>query len=266
VWGVAAPLVLTCALYAFAVGTDAGREAENDVFINPSPAGDRLWSGLISTVSPWACALAGGLVAALAWRAHGRRGATAVIVLLVGSNVTTYVVSRALARVDPLGGEGYRVFGEGFFPSGHATAAASLGAALVLAAPAARRVPVAAAAIAYPAAVGVALVAAAGHHVSDVVAGMLVVTAWGAVARTLAASTPAAVAGVAVAAACGALGGIAVPVLSGVPPREHLDLVLACAVVIWTAFAAVAAPIPSKRAAPAPAPAGPRGGDPSYRR
>jgi membrane-associated phospholipid phosphatase len=255
-----------CALYALAVGTDVGREAENDIFINPSSAGDRLWSGLISTVSPWTCALAGGLVAAVAWRSHGRRGAAAVVVLLVGSNATTYVVSRALARLDPLGGEGYRVLGEGYFPSGHATAATSLGAALLLAAPAAARAPVAAAAIAYPAAVGVALVAAAGHHVSDVLAGMLVVAAWAIVARALARSGAAAVAGIPVAAGCGALGGVAVAVVSDVPPREHLDLVLACAVVIWTAFAAVAAPIPWKRAAPAPAPARPRGGDPSYRR
>jgi hypothetical protein len=79
----------------------------------------------------------------------------------------------------PLGGERHRVLGVGFFPSGHATGAMSVACALVAFVPA-RRAPLAAlAGGAYPATVGVALVAPANHHrSSDVLAGLLVAAAW----------------------------------------------------------------------------------------
>jgi membrane-associated phospholipid phosphatase len=229
----AIPIALVCVLYVVAVGTSAGREAESDFLINPVPAADSLWAALIATV-PWTVAIGAALATVVAARNDGANGAIAVVIVVAGANLTAYGLEHALAALDPLGGERERVLGEGFFPSGHATAAMSLFPALLLAFPG--RASLAAGAFAYGAAVAVALVVAPGHHISDVLAGVLIVGAWAVVVGVRASAGPPRPS-LPVAAACGALGGVTVAVICGVAPHEHLDLVLASALVIWTASA-----------------------------
>jgi membrane-associated phospholipid phosphatase len=108
-----------------------------------------------------------------------RREAIAAAAVVAGANVTTQLLKGLLAhpRFQP-----YAEFHQPWpdaFPSGHATAAASIAVALVLAAPSRIRPAAAGLAAAYAGAVGLAVVALEWHYPSDVVGGFLVASAWG---------------------------------------------------------------------------------------
>jgi membrane-associated phospholipid phosphatase len=115
----------------------------------------------------------GGLFA-WGWKIGRRTQAVAAVALVAGANVTTQILKIALAhpRIQPVLGP-YQL-GPESFPSGHATAAMSIGLAAVLVAPARLRVLVASAATAYVAAVATSVLILAWHFPSDVVGGLLV--------------------------------------------------------------------------------------------
>lgn len=121
------------------------------------------------------------LVAALLLR---RPPAAATVVLLAGAaaaNLTTQVLKAVLTRPPHLAVSDLQPF-----PSGHTTAAASLGMVAVVLAPPARRTAVAAAAFLGTAGVGLGTVSAGWHRAGDVVGAALVALAWTALAAAFA--------------------------------------------------------------------------------
>jgi membrane-associated phospholipid phosphatase len=102
----------------------------------------------------------------------------AALALVAGANLTTQVLKHLLehSRFDLQYGL-HQPLAEAF-PSGHATAAASLAAALVLVAPPRLRPLAALLGAAFTAAVGVAVVTIQWHYPSDVIGGVLVVASW----------------------------------------------------------------------------------------
>src|SRR4051812_41588445 len=117
---------------------------------------------------PYVLVVGSVLIAAVA-RGRGRAGLAGAGVM-VGAAVTTQVLKQVLAA--PRVPEGYRYLPPDAWPSGHTTAAAALGIALVLITPPGRRRPVVIGAAIMTAAVGVALVALRRHYPSDVLGGM----------------------------------------------------------------------------------------------
>jgi len=104
------------------------------------------------------------------------------IAIFFAANVTTQLMKLVLShpRVQGELGAPYPVLIG--YPSGHTTAAFSVGVALWLAAPPGRRTAAGAIGLAYGAMVGVGVVAAGWHFVSDVVGAVLVVGFWTALA------------------------------------------------------------------------------------
>ena len=175
---------LAAATYVVAVGLGDGRAVDRAAMLQGAAASRAaaVFSPAIVTLNPWTLGVLAVLATGAAVRRFGVRGGLAEAALLAGANATTYLLSRALGAIDPLAGEGQRALGAGFFPSGHATAAMSLALALVVVArpPWVRGVALAAAA--YAATVGVGLVATQSHHVSDVLGGFMIASAWGSLA------------------------------------------------------------------------------------
>ncbi|WP_433790052.1 phosphatase PAP2 family protein [Actinoplanes sp. CA-252034] len=103
--------------------------------------------------------------------------AIAAAVLVLGGNATTQLLKDWLPR-PTLDGLTY----PNSLPSGHTTAAASVAFALVIVLPAALRGPAALVGAGYTAAIAIGTVWARWHRPSDIIAALLVVLAWGAVA------------------------------------------------------------------------------------
>ena len=169
-------------LYLFALGVGAGVSADRSALA--SRAGGQLGlqselNGLLDTISLTSLALAALGTLALALMRRRVDLAVAVLVLLIGANASTQVIKDALMALDPLALEGERLHA-GAFPSGHATAAASVGLAALLVVGSELRRVTALVAVAYAVAVGVATVALGWHYPSDVVGGFLVAGAWAA--------------------------------------------------------------------------------------
>ncbi|HSK49514.1 MAG TPA: phosphatase PAP2 family protein [Solirubrobacterales bacterium] len=110
---------------------------------------------------------------------HRPRDALAAVVVVAGANLTTQLMKAFLAHPRAqvlLGGSGYHPVG---FPSGHTTAAFSIGVAFAFVLPR-ELVPLTLAlGLAYGAAVGCAVVVIAWHFPSDAVGALLVVATWG---------------------------------------------------------------------------------------
>lgn len=108
--------------------------------------------------------------------------AVQVAVLVGGANLTTQVLKHTvLARPDLDVGDRL----QNALPSGHATVAASVGAALLLVVPRRLRPAVAVVAVGYTVATGISTMVGRWHRPSDVVAAVLVVAAWGGLAIAL---------------------------------------------------------------------------------
>lgn len=123
---------------------------------------------------------------------HRPLDALAALVVVAGANLTTQLMKAFLAHPRAqilLGGSGYHPVG---FPSGHTTAAFSIGVAFAFVLPR-ELVPLTLAlGLAYGAAVGCAVVVIAWHFPSDAAGALLVVATWGfaALAGVRAASPP----------------------------------------------------------------------------
>jgi membrane-associated phospholipid phosphatase len=114
--------------------------------------------------------------------ALGRRRETiAAAVVVAGANLTTQLLKVTLEHARNSGLE-HRFFELPWptsFPSGHATAAASIAVALLLVAPAAWRMRAAVVGLCLTGVVGIAVIVLRWHYPSDVLGGLLVVGTWG---------------------------------------------------------------------------------------
>lgn len=179
VTGVSTLLLVT--VYAVAFGTARGRSFDEAALrATPNGAVRELSVGIVDTV-PGLVTLALVAALALALAPRARERALAAVLLLAGANLTTGMLKPLLGALDPFGGEAGRRLHDGF-PSGHTTAAASVGLALVLVAPPALRTLAALAGGGFALAVGLAPVAIDSHFPSDVAGGFLVAGAWSGVA------------------------------------------------------------------------------------
>jgi membrane-associated phospholipid phosphatase len=110
--------------------------------------------------------------------------AGAAVLLVAGANLTTQLLKSLVHRPE-LGVDVERAAAGNSLPSGHTTVAASVAVALVLVLPPRLRGLAALVGAGYAALAGVATVSAGWHRPSDVVASLLVVGAWTAVAGVL---------------------------------------------------------------------------------
>jgi membrane-associated phospholipid phosphatase len=121
------------------------------------------------------------IVAVALGRGLGAR-AVAVVALLTVTGVCSQALKQLLAQPRFEAWLGSEQIGEASWPSGHATAAMTLGLCAVLVAPPAARLGVALCGGAYAAAVGYAVVVLGWHFPSDVLAGFLLAGTWTALA------------------------------------------------------------------------------------
>jgi membrane-associated phospholipid phosphatase len=108
-----------------------------------------------------------------------RREALAAVAVVAGANVTTQVLKALLDHHRYQSFLGPDQPWSGAFPSGHATAAASIGVALFLVAPARLRPLAAVIGASFTALVSVSVVLLEWHYPSDVLGGLLIVAGWG---------------------------------------------------------------------------------------
>jgi len=122
--------------------------------------------------------LLGGACGIALWRRRPRE-AFAAAVVVAGANVTTELLKVALAhpRYQPVVNP--EEVGYAAFPSGHATAAASIAVAYLLVVPARWRAATALLGAAFVFAVGCSVVVLDWHFPSDVLGGLLVAAGWG---------------------------------------------------------------------------------------
>lgn len=112
--------------------------------------------------------------------ALGRRRETlAAVAVVAGANVTTQILKGLLAhpRYQPYA-EFHQPWSDAF-PSGHATAAASIAVALMLVAPRGVWPLAAATGVVFAGLVGVSVIALEWHYPTDVLGGILVAAGWG---------------------------------------------------------------------------------------
>jgi membrane-associated phospholipid phosphatase len=119
-----------------------------------------------------------GAIVLVGLAARRSRETVAALALVAGANLTTQLLKHLLqhSRFDIQYGL-HQPLSEAF-PSGHATAAASLAVALLLVVPPRLRPLAAGAGAAFVTAVGIAVVVIQWHYPSDVLGGMLVVASW----------------------------------------------------------------------------------------
>jgi membrane-associated phospholipid phosphatase len=139
----------------------------------------RLAEGMAQLADPLPLLAMLAAVCAFALALGRRHEAVAAVAVVAGANLTTQLLKAVLAhpRYQPY--PGYGEPWEDAFPSGHATAAASIAVALMLAAPRRVRPLAIATGVAYAGAVGLAVVALEWHYPSDVAGGFLVAAGWG---------------------------------------------------------------------------------------
>ncbi len=147
-----------------------------------SPAGTgahRLADGIAHLADPLPLIAMLAAIVVLALAAGRRREALAVVAVVAGANLTTQVLKVLLAhpRYEPFLGA-HQPWSTAF-PSGHATAAASIAVVLILAAPGRLRYLAAAAGAAFLGLVSLSVVVIEWHYPSDVLGGILVAAGWG---------------------------------------------------------------------------------------
>ncbi len=106
------------------------------------------------------------------------RAALAAVAVVAGANLTTQILKVALAhpRYQPI--LGWDQLNSAAFPSGHATAAASIALAFLFVVPRRNLVPAAVIGAAYVFAVSVSVLVLSWHYPSDVLGGILVASGW----------------------------------------------------------------------------------------
>lgn len=189
-WLLAAAVAQVAALEAVRrvfVGTERGQRLDTAALAG-NTIGQRHLEGLVDTllgvvtvVSLVAATVAIGFLALLRGRVALAGAAT---LLIAGANLTTQLLKQVVDRPD-FGIDVARASAGNSLPSGHATVAASVAVALVLVLPSQVRGLAGLLGAGYAALAGVATMSAGWHRPSDVVAALLVVGAWAAVAGLL---------------------------------------------------------------------------------
>ncbi|MBO3100852.1 phosphatase PAP2 family protein [Cellulomonas sp. zg-ZUI168] len=179
------------ALWRVFVDTLAGQQVENAALQGALYGQTQLWrvaERVLDVVSVGFIAIV--LIAAMLIAAVRRRWSLAiqVAVLMIGANLTTRVLKNWIFDRPDLGIEAS--YGN-TLPSGHTTAAASVSVALLLVVPPRVRPWAAVLGAGYTTATGVSTLIGQWHRPSDVVAAVLVVLAWTAIASALVARAPA---------------------------------------------------------------------------
>jgi len=140
-----------------------------------------VWDAIAHTVDPLPYALLGAALVGVALLRGRRRLALALPVVLLGSALTTQVIKQLAAsdRVDDyLTAKYYVHIAHASFPSGHATAAMTLGLCATLVAPAVWRPVVAALGALFAIAVSFSILVLSWHFPSDILGGYLMATLW----------------------------------------------------------------------------------------
>jgi membrane-associated phospholipid phosphatase len=173
--------LIALAYLAYAVGPSERLDARllGDLAVHGDTALGWPAEGLAHLGDPLSLLLMLAAACAVAlWRGRPR-GALAAVAVVAGANVTTQILKVLLAhpRYQPSLGA-FQVRGNAF-PSGHATAAASIAVACLFVAPSRLRGLVAVAGAGFYLAVGCSVLLLDWHYPSDVAAGLLVAGAWG---------------------------------------------------------------------------------------
>lgn len=167
------------ATYWFFVRTAVGQRLDNAALVGRSVVPEEFvadaWS-ILDTISVTSLAVAAAAVGAVALVRRRPWLAAGAAMIVLGSNLITQVLKRVvLARPELVEG-GVKAYNT--LPSGHATVAMSVAAAVVLVVPYRHRALAGGMAVVYVTAVGVATVTAGWHRPSDVIAAWFVVGAW----------------------------------------------------------------------------------------
>jgi len=143
------------------------------------PSGDTL-ANSIAALGDFLPMLAMLTVACAIAALRGRpRGALAAVLVVVGASITTQLLKVLLAHPRVKLAIGGNPFEPNTFPSGHATAAASIAVAYAFVVPAALRDVTLTLGAAFALAMGASVVAIGWHYPSDVLGAYLVVACWG---------------------------------------------------------------------------------------
>jgi membrane-associated phospholipid phosphatase len=168
---------LAAVLYLAATRVDALAHADLRVLEGfMGLPGTRYANGLVSLFNPAPFAIVALSLVLAAVGAGRRREAAAALATMLGAGVTTQVLKPLLAvqRDYPV----WHYLPAESYPSGHTTAAVSLGLALVIVVPARRRMPATVAGALLSVATGCSLLMVGSHYPSDVAGGFLVATGW----------------------------------------------------------------------------------------
>lgn len=180
-----AAAVGTFAVWEVFVATRTGQVVEDYAYDGALTGRTRLWTvaePVLGVVSVGFVVL--GTLAAVAIALVRRRWLLAVqaLVLVGGANLTTQIAKKVVLDRPVFDSEAWW---SNSLPSGHTTVAASVSVALLLTVPRLARPWVAFFGAGYTAATGVSTLVGQWHRPSDVVAAVLVVLAWGALACSL---------------------------------------------------------------------------------
>jgi len=172
------------AIWRFFVQTQRG-QALDTIALTGNTIGQTRVDGVVSTVldamSLVSLVAATGIVVVIALMRRRLLLALVVGLLVGGANLVTQLLKQNIYRPE-FGVDPDRAAAGNSFPSGHATAAASLAFALVLVLPPRVRGVGAVLGAGYAALAGVATMSAGWHRPSDAVAALLIVGAWAAAA------------------------------------------------------------------------------------
>ena len=172
--------------YFITVGTRTGQLVGELILGGRPPAMAEVMSAesVLSTLSRFSLAIGLTVIVMIALLQRQRRLAIAVLVAVVGANLTSQLLKLVvLDRTDLLGGLFYPL--PNSFPSGHVTAAASIAVGMLLVVPPLLRAPVVVLSAVVVAVVGVSTLVAGWHRMADAVGGAFVATSWGAGAAGL---------------------------------------------------------------------------------
>lgn len=167
--------------YFVTVGTRAGQLVGELILGGRPPTPEQVATAerVLEILSRSSLAVGTIFIVAIALLQRRRRLAGAALIVVIGANVTTQLLKQVLLdRTDLLGGLFYPL--PNSFPSGHATAAASIAVGLILVIPPLIRAPVVVLTALAVAVVGVSTLVTGWHRMADAVGGTFVATSWGA--------------------------------------------------------------------------------------
>jgi membrane-associated phospholipid phosphatase len=147
--------------------------------IEPGSRVDSAAADIARLGDPAALLLMLALACGIALARRQPRSALAALVLVAGANLTTQLFKALLAHPRFQAILGSEQLASNTFPSGHATAAASIAIAFLFVVPRDLRLLTAVIGTCLVAAVGCSVMALAWHYPSDVLGGILVASGWG---------------------------------------------------------------------------------------